>query len=222
MFPTYLQVVKGISEHESTVATILSNCGAIAGGTIGGAVSQHIGRRFMMSIALVLTGAFIPLWILPRSFGALSAGGFFIQFGVHGAFGVIPIYLAEISPPAFRATFPGVVHSLGIMVAAASAQIEATAGEHVRTTIRGADVPDYGKVEGIFAGVAAAFTLVLTVLGPEQRGREFENHRLAFEPESPAEDEPEDGGAHGPVPSSASHDPRHEKSEVSEAEVSST
>ncbi|EJD45664.1 MFS general substrate transporter [Auricularia subglabra TFB-10046 SS5] len=228
LFPTYLQVLKGFSEHQSTVATIMSNCGAIAGGTIGGAISQRIGRRFMMrqarqsnsqdtqrltlkSIALIVTGAFIPLWILPRSFSALVAGGFFIQFGVHGAFGVIPIYLAEISPPAFRATFPGVVHSLGVMVAAASAQIEATAGEHVRMTIRGAYVPDYGKVEGIFVGIAAAFTLVLTVLGPEQRGRHFENHRLAFEAAVV-----KGGGA--PELSSTRHDPdAAEKSEVSAA-----
>ena len=33
--------------------------------------------------------AFIPLWILPSSFGALSAGAFWIQFGVQGAWGVV-------------------------------------------------------------------------------------------------------------------------------------
>ena len=79
----------------------------------------------------------IPLWILPSSFSALSAGAFFIQFFVLGAWGVvrqflrlintpqnkanrgkrmqIPIYLAEISPPAYRATFPGVAYQLGIV-----------------------------------------------------------------------------------------------------------
>ncbi len=33
-------------------------------------------------ICCILVGAFIPLWILPSSFGGLSAGAFFIQFGV--------------------------------------------------------------------------------------------------------------------------------------------
>lgn len=75
--------------------------------------------------------AFIPLWILPSSFPGLSAGAFFIQVGVQGAWGVvchlyfysrdaysspfnqIPIFLTELSPPAFRATFPGVAYQLG-------------------------------------------------------------------------------------------------------------
>ena len=88
------------------------------------------------SIFVLLIGAFIPLWILPTGFGALAAGAFCIQFGVQGAWGVvscsvlrgacrarltllrscvvqIPIQLAEISPPAFRATFPGVAYQLG-------------------------------------------------------------------------------------------------------------
>jgi len=40
--------------------------------------------------------------------------------------GVIPIFLSEISPPAFRSTFPGVGYQLGNMVSSASAQIEAS------------------------------------------------------------------------------------------------
>ena len=40
--------------------------------------------------------------------------------------GVIPVFLSEISPPAFRSTFPGVAYQLGNMVSSASAQIEAS------------------------------------------------------------------------------------------------
>lgn len=61
----------------------------------------------------MLSGVFIPLWILPSGFGALAAGAFCVQFGVQGAWGVIPIQLAEMSPPGFRATFPGVAYQLG-------------------------------------------------------------------------------------------------------------
>jgi len=42
------------------------------------------------------------------------------------AWGVVPILLSEISPPAFRSTFPGVAYQLGNMVSSASAQIEAS------------------------------------------------------------------------------------------------
>jgi MFS family permease len=84
-----------------------------SGGAIAGSVSQYIGRRLTIIIFVVWAGAFIPLWILPNSFSGLSAGAFWLQFGVQGAWGVIPIQLAEMSPPGFRATFPGVTYQLG-------------------------------------------------------------------------------------------------------------
>jgi hypothetical protein len=65
------------------------------------------------TLYLLLAGVFIPLWILPNNFGGLSAGAFWLQFGVQGAWGVIPIHLAEMSPPGFRATLPGVTYQLG-------------------------------------------------------------------------------------------------------------
>ncbi|KAG9220364.1 hypothetical protein PLEOSDRAFT_1089311 [Pleurotus ostreatus PC15] len=185
LYPTYLQQSKGISAHNATVATIIGNCGAIAGGAIAGWVSQYIGRRLTIILFVVLIGAFIPLWIIPSTFGGLAAGAFCIQFGVQGAWGVIPIQLAEMSPPAFRATFPGVAYQLGNMVSSASAQIEATGGENLRTTIikNGVptDVPDYATVQGILIGVVAAFVIIITIIGPEKHGSHFEKHKTAFE-----------------------------------------
>jgi SHS family lactate transporter-like MFS transporter len=232
LYPTYMTKSKGFSSHDATVATIIGNCGAIAGGTIAGFGSQYIGRRLAImyvlphlafarranqlgSICICLIAAFIPLWILPSSFSALSAGGkrcilllmvrhsrvppaFCIQFGVQGAWGVIPVFLAEISPPAFRATFPGVAYQLGNMISAASAQIEATGGDHLKTTIivkgKPTVVPDYAKVQGILIGVVAAYVFVLTVLGPEKHGSQFEKYKAAFE-EGGGNDEVEDAGA---------------------------
>ena len=40
------------------------------------------------------------------------------------------------------------MYQLGNMVSSASAQIEATGGDHLRTTLKGKDVPDYAKVQG--------------------------------------------------------------------------
>jgi len=88
---------------------------------------------YALFVASYFPKGFIPLWILPSSFSALAAGAFCVQFGVQGAWGVvrrlliihyftttnhskwtqIPIHLAEMSPPAFRATFPGVAYQLG-------------------------------------------------------------------------------------------------------------
>ncbi|KAJ3763524.1 carboxylic acid transporter [Lentinula raphanica] len=191
LFPTYIQTSKGFSAHDATVMTIIGNCGAIAGGAIAGWASQYVGRRFTIIIFVLITAAFIPLWILPSSFGGLAAGAFCIQFGVQGAWGVVPIQLAEMSPPAFRATFPGVAYQVGNMVSSASAQIESTGGDHLKTTIAvpvsATDptgrkvVPDYATVQGILIGCVAAFLLLVTLFGPERHGHEFEKHRAAFE-----------------------------------------
>jgi SHS family lactate transporter-like MFS transporter len=113
LYPTYLQTSKGFTPFNATVATIIGNCGAIVGGMFAGFLSQYLGRRLTIVLFCLIVGAFVPLWILPSGFGALSAGAFFLQVGVQGAWGVIPIQLAEISPPAFRATFPGVAYQLG-------------------------------------------------------------------------------------------------------------
>ncbi|PFH49486.1 hypothetical protein AMATHDRAFT_63047 [Amanita thiersii Skay4041] len=186
LYPKYLTASKGFSDHNATVATIIGNCGAIAGGLVAGWLSQYLGRRLTIVLFVLLIGAFIPLWIIPSSFSALAAGAFCIQFGVQGAWGVIPIQLAEMSPPAFRATFPGVMYQVGNMVSSASAQIEATGGEHQRTTIIGEngkpmDVPDYATVQGIFIGVVAAYVIIVTILGPENHGSHFEKHKTAIE-----------------------------------------
>jgi hypothetical protein len=44
----------------------------------------------------------------------------------HRVLGITPIFLAELSPPAFRSTFAGVTYQMGSMVSSASAQIEAS------------------------------------------------------------------------------------------------
>ena len=81
--------------------------GACVGGTIIGYLSQWIGRRRAMVLSAFLSACIIPAWILPTTQGGLSASGFMIQFFVQGAWGVIPIHLNELSPPAFRSSFPG-------------------------------------------------------------------------------------------------------------------
>lgn len=88
-------------------ASILMKTGACVGGTIIGYLSQWVGRRRAMCVAALISACLIPAWILPNQFGSLAASGFMLQFFVQGAWGVIPIHLNELSPPAFRSTFPG-------------------------------------------------------------------------------------------------------------------
>lgn len=87
------------------------------------------------------------------------------------------------------------------MVSSASAQIESSVfafflfhqrliltsfpisagGNNIKTTVNGKVVPNYATVEAILIGVVAAFTLVITLFGPEKHGFQFEKHRAAFE-----------------------------------------
>lgn len=185
LYPTYLKTSKGFDNYHAIVATIIGNVGAITGGALAGSISQHIGRRLTIILFVMLAGAFIPLWILPSGFKTLAAGAFCVQFGVQGAWGVIPIQLAEMSPPGFRATFPGLAYQLGNLLSAASAQIEAIGGDHLKTTIikdgKRKVVPDYATVQGILLGSIAVFVIFITIIGPEKHGSNFELQKAAFE-----------------------------------------
>lgn len=177
LFPTYIEKTKGFSVKDASKITIVSNVGAIVGGSIAGYASQYAGRRLCIFLVLCYTAAFIPLWILPNTFGGLTAGGFFMQSGVQGAWGVVPIYLSEIAPPAFRASFAGVAYQLGNMVSSAAAQIEARGGENIK--LAGTNTPDYATVQGILIGCVIGWMMLCIVLGPEAQGAHFENAKVA-------------------------------------------
>ena len=57
------------------------------------------------------------------------------------------------------------------MVSSASAQIEATGGDHMKTTIikngKSTIVPDYARVQGILIGIVSAYIILLAIIGPE-------------------------------------------------------
>ncbi|KAF8342266.1 carboxylic acid transporter protein [Cantharellus anzutake] len=181
LYPTYLKESKGFDNYHSTVATIIGSLGAICGGVTAGYISQYLGRRLTIIVYILSIGCFIPLWIIPNSFGKLAAGAFCVQFGVQGAWGVIPIQLAELSPAGFRATFPGLMYQLGNMISSSAAQIEAIGGENLRTTLNGKNVPDYAKVQGILLGTVAVFTILVTFLGPENHSSHFGDDVPALE-----------------------------------------
>ncbi|OAV91545.1 hypothetical protein PTTG_10069 [Puccinia triticina 1-1 BBBD Race 1] len=170
LYPTYAQISKGMTKHQASLLTIIGNCGAITGGIIGGWSSQFLGRRIAIIAMCIWTGAFIPLWILPNSFSGLALGAFFLQFGVQGAWGVVPIYLSEIAPPACLAIFTGLTYQLGNMISAASTQIEARAGELHRITVNGIEVEDYTVVQAALIGTVAGYIIIMTCFGKEYRG----------------------------------------------------
>jgi SHS family lactate transporter-like MFS transporter len=185
LYPTFLQTTKGFIPRGIKVSTIFGNLGGTAGSLAAGHLSQRFGRRLAIINMVLMVGAYIPLWVLPNSFFWIANGVFCMQSAVQGAWGVIPIYLAEISPPALRATFPGVAYALGNMISSASVGIERVAEERFKTTIvrdgQSTIVPDYTKIQEIFIGLVALVVVVITLLGPENHGSRFEQHEAALE-----------------------------------------
>lgn len=175
LYPTMVKDAKMMSSTQSSQLTIIMNCGAIVGGIIAGYVSQYTGRRIAMIMFIIFAGAIIPLWILPDTFGGLAAGAFLIQFGVQGAWGVIPAYLTELSPPQFRATYPGLAYQLGNMASSASSTIETRGGKNIRIDDPkhpGQTIPDTATVSAILMGCVTAYLLIVIMFGvePKQKG----------------------------------------------------
>ncbi|KAL9529634.1 Carboxylic acid transporter [Sphaerulina musiva] len=177
-YTTFMKTQKRMGNHDASIASILMKTGACVGGTIIGYLSQWVGRRRAMVVAALMSALMIPAWILPTSLGGLSASGFMIQFFIQGAWGVIPIHLNELSPPAFRSSFPGLTYQLGNMISSPSAQIvNAIAESHLIRPAggQGKDVPSYGPVMGVATAIIALGIAVTAAVGPEKRGSKFEN-----------------------------------------------
>src|ERR1700691_2470035 len=113
LYPTFLQKNHGFSPGTVGTIAIIYNIGALLGGITFGSWSERLGRRRAIIIAALLAIPVIPLWAYSHTAPMLALGGFLMQFMVQGAWGVIPAHLNELSPPAVRATFPGLAYQLG-------------------------------------------------------------------------------------------------------------
>ncbi|RYP13813.1 hypothetical protein DL765_006685 [Monosporascus sp. GIB2] len=175
-YTTFMIVEKELGSSAATRASIWMKTGACVGGTIIGYLSQWVGRRRAIVGAALISACLIPAWILPQGEAQLSATGFIMQFFVQGAWGVIPIHLNELSPPAYRSSFPGITYQLGNMISSPSAQIvNAIAESHFISSRSGKLVEAYGPTMGIATAIIALGIAVTAAFGPERRGRSFEN-----------------------------------------------
>lgn len=179
LYPTLLKNQYKFSANAVTVTQVVSNLGAIAGGTVVGYVSQSLGRRFCIIVMSIIGGALL----YPYTFVSnekIMAAAFFEQFCVQGAWGVIPIYLMELSPGSFRTVVVGSAYQLGNLVSSASSTIETTIGERfpLPPLVKedGTEVAryKYGTVMCIFMGCVYGYVIILALLGPENKGGSFD------------------------------------------------
>lgn len=163
MYPTLLKRQFQFSTQKVAVVTAVSMVGAICGGLLFGLFSDRFGRRRSMITALVCATAAIPLWAFSPTLSLLVAGGVLMQFMVQGAWGVIPAHLAELSPDSVRGFLPGFAYQCGVLLAGSVAYIEALFAR--RTS--------YSIAMALTAITVFAGAILVTALGPEQRGIHF-------------------------------------------------
>lgn len=163
LYPDFLKSVHGLSRPTVSHIAILYNLCAIAGALVFGQLSERIGRRYSLMLALCVS--FCALY--PWAFGAVPAvlilGACLMQTGVQGAFGIIPAHLNELAPDAIRSLFPGFVYQLGVFIASPAVSIQYA----LRTRL------GYSWALASFEGIVICALVVIFALGPERKGREF-------------------------------------------------
>jgi MFS transporter, SHS family, lactate transporter len=165
LYPTFLQVQHKLPPHVVGAIAVIYNIGAILGGIVCGALSERVGRRRTIVVAVLLCLPILPLWAFSSGPALLALGAFLMQFMVQGAWGVIPAHLNELSPDDARGTFPGFVYQLGNLLASANATIQAAIAVHFGN--------DYGLALALVAGIVAIVICVMTYLGIEAKGITF-------------------------------------------------
>lgn len=174
LYPTMLTNQYNFSADAVTVTQVVANLGAMTGGTLVGYSSSIFGRRFSIIFISVVGGVLLYPYTFTGSKSVIAAA-FFEQFCVQGAWGVIPIHLMELSPGSFRTFVVGTSYQLGNLVSSASSTIESTIGERFPLPPKGSVKRyEYGKVICIFMGCVYAYVILLTLIGPEYRGRHFD------------------------------------------------
>jgi SHS family lactate transporter-like MFS transporter len=165
LYPTFLQQQHHYSTHLTGTLTAIMNVGAIVGGIGFGIWSETMGRKRTIVIASLLALPVIPLWAFTATPVLLGIGAFLMQVAVQGAWGIVPVHLNELSPPAARALFPGFAYQLGNLIMSKNAPIQAGIAESHGN--------DYGLALAIVGGAMAVVIAIWTALGPERRHADF-------------------------------------------------
>ncbi len=158
----FLKVQHHFDTHLSSLMTAIANVGAIIGGLSFGFLSQKIGRRKAIMFAALLALPALPFWAFGSTPLILGAGAFLMQIAVQGAWGVVPVHLNELSPPAIRATFPGFIYQLGNFLAASNLNLQVAIAE--------ANGNNYGLAMAIVVGTVAVVIIAMVAFGPERHG----------------------------------------------------
>ncbi len=163
LYPTLLKRAWHFSPRKVAAVTAFTMVGAISGGILFGLLSDRVGRRRSMVIALFCAILVIPLWALSPALSLLLVGGFIMQFMVQGAWGIIPAHLTELSPDSVRGFLPGFSYQCGVALAGLVTFIQAIFA--ARTS--------YPATMALTALTVLIGAIVVSALGREKRGITF-------------------------------------------------
>jgi SHS family lactate transporter-like MFS transporter len=163
LYPSFLEQERHFTKAQVGNTAIIYNLGAVVGGVCFGLLSDRIGRRRSMTLALLLAGGFIPLWSSGATVVSLGAGAFLMQFMVQGAWGVIPAHITEVSPNAVRGFLPGFAYQCGVLLAGNAAHFEAQLSKG----------GTYASAMAITALAAFCLGAMVIMLGPERKAFVF-------------------------------------------------
>jgi MFS transporter, SHS family, lactate transporter len=124
LYPDFLKEIHKVAPSRVADIAMIYNVGAVIGAVIFGLLSQSLGRRKGMMAALGLCLLVMPFWAFGGSVPVLIVATVFMQMGVQGAWGVIPVHLNELAADAARGLMPGMAYQLGILFAAPTNTIE--------------------------------------------------------------------------------------------------
>lgn len=175
LYPNFLRSIPGLSTENLFGMKmiygipIVYNTIALLGTLFFGHISDKVGRRRSMMMALLLCLISVPAWAFGVSMGMLVLGSCAMQAGVQGAFGVIPAHLSELSPDSIRSLFPGLLYQLGVLIASPSVTLEYGLRDRI----------GYPWALTAFECFVIVALLGLFFYGPEKLGRDFNRSERA-------------------------------------------
>jgi len=163
LYPTFLQREWGILPKARALLSAISMVGGIVGALTIGFLSDRLGRRRTMTLAIGGALCVIPLWAFAPNLALLVLGAVLMQFFVQGAWGVVPAHLTEMSPDSIRGSLPGMAYQFGVLLASGIPYLEAAFTRNGR----------YSTAMAATAALAFVLAALMIMVGPENRGRKF-------------------------------------------------
>lgn len=104
-----------LSLGDTAMATSVAFLGNFAGAIVGGRLSDRIGRKKTIILAVMIFSTFSLLTIAASSLPLLIVMRFFTGFGIQAMTGVLIVYVAEMFPQCARGRYQSMLLAIGLL-----------------------------------------------------------------------------------------------------------